>query len=154
MRWVLGDELVFTKKRESLLSRRMVGAKGLSKSKISTSSVSWMWNTWLTWRRGIFLLDKVQRKRYVWEEVWPRTEGISQVLSRQGQEFGFLEKVWLLIGESSPFSCCPAPLRPATKSGWLPTTRERRALFFNRSSQQFTEMLGEGCWNFTATYIF
>lgn len=58
MRWVLGDELVFTKKRESLLGRRMVGAKGLSKSKIS--SVSGMWNMWLTWRRGIFLLDKVQ----------------------------------------------------------------------------------------------
>lgn len=45
--------------------------------------------------KEVFSLDKVQRERYVWQEGWPRTGGLSQASSWQVQEFGSLGNVFL-----------------------------------------------------------
>lgn len=45
--------------------------------------------------KEVFLLDKVQRERYVWQEGQPRTGGLSQASSWQVQEFGSLGNVFL-----------------------------------------------------------
>ena len=100
------------------------------------SSVFWVCNMRVAKKREVFLLDKVQRKGYVWAEGWPRTGVSTRHRLGRNKNLDLWRKcsccyrslfLWLL--------CCS---QLGIISGSLAsTTWDRRALFFCGTSQDF-----------------